>query len=488
RRYESSAVRFPSRLRVSMSRDIMQLKFLQMLPLLMLLLPLLLLPANVNAALSASQKTEFVNIHNRLREAVYPRATKMNFLSLAQAASEKCKFEHNYGGDYEGLGENIYMGYRTNVSEITLAWHIEKAIYNYNTTSCNPAGKLTTCGHYVQLISDGVLEVGCGHYVCSGSNLVFCEYSSGSKVYTSGGSACSKCPSYRGLCLNGMCVNSSMVSQSDVQAYNPGAKVSSTKCKLNCSNCGVSESIPGSLDCYCKCASGIGTGAYCENRVADSKSTCSVCSNLTTPCLNGGTDLKGASCACQCPATFVGPRCQVYRQFYLNGMRLSIIAEQFCAFDRCLQVPVTRTMFKTSIWSRLRPAVAQAINAFCTASEANFALCCPSAARQTPSADKKLIADADVGYLDNEDMFTDNVGLLGVVVYANSSSTANTLCPAARRRRSTLQAMVAQSVLQSAIQQFNSTVSGNLSSCCGVTVRSAVTYNSYVKYNVEEII
>uniref|UniRef100_A0A1I8FKH7 SCP domain-containing protein n=1 Tax=Macrostomum lignano TaxID=282301 RepID=A0A1I8FKH7_9PLAT len=350
--------------------------------------------------------------------------------SLAQAASEKCKFEHYYGGDYEGLGENIYMGYRTN------------------------------------LISDGVLEVGCGHYVCSGSNLVFCEYSSGSKVYTSGGSAA---PS---LCLNGMCVNSSIVSQSDVQAYNPGAKVSST----------------GSLDCYCKCASGIGTGAYCENRVADSKSTCSVCSNLTTPCLKRCTDLKGASCACQCPATFVGPRCQVYRQFYLNGMRPEHHSEQFCAFDRCLQVPVTRTMFKTSIWSRLRPAVAQAINAFCTASEANFALCCPSAARQTPSADKKLIADADVGYLDNEDMFTDDVGLLGVVVYANSSSTANTLCPAARRRRSTLQAMVAQSVLQSAIQQFNSTVSGNLSSCCGVTVRSAVTYNSYVKYNVEEII
>ncbi|PAA69124.1 hypothetical protein BOX15_Mlig033476g1, partial [Macrostomum lignano] len=106
-----SAVRSHSRLRVSMSRDIIHLKFLQMLPLLMLLLPLLLLPANVNAALSASQKTEFVNIHNRLREAVYPRATKMNFLtwntrleSLAQAASEKCKFEHYYGGDYEGLG------------------------------------------------------------------------------------------------------------------------------------------------------------------------------------------------------------------------------------------------------------------------------------------------------------------------------------------------------------------------------------------------
>uniref|UniRef100_A0A1I8FM40 Uncharacterized protein n=1 Tax=Macrostomum lignano TaxID=282301 RepID=A0A1I8FM40_9PLAT len=138
---------------------------------------------------------------------------------------------------------------------------------------------------------------------------------------------------------------------------------------------------------------------------------------------------RGPAVPVSCPATFVGPRCQVYRPVLPErnaGPELIIIAEQFLRlrpFGRPPSGPPLR-----------RPGRGQAINAFCTASEANFALCCPSAAaRQTPSADKKLIADADVGYPDNEDMFTDDcrASRRGCVrVYANSSSTANTLCPA----------------------------------------------------------
>uniref|UniRef100_A0A1I8HYG7 SCP domain-containing protein n=1 Tax=Macrostomum lignano TaxID=282301 RepID=A0A1I8HYG7_9PLAT len=153
------------------------------------LLFLLCLPLTVGASglvLTPAQKTEALDTHNRLRRSVSPSAADMNFLTwnpyleeLAQQAANRCVFEHNYNGPYQNLGENIYQGFRTNLTDILTFFFMEKLAYDYPRKACDLSNSLNLkqCGHYIQLVGAAVSEVGCAIAECATNKfLMFCEY------------------------------------------------------------------------------------------------------------------------------------------------------------------------------------------------------------------------------------------------------------------------------------------------------------------------
>uniref|UniRef100_A0A1I8IT23 SCP domain-containing protein n=1 Tax=Macrostomum lignano TaxID=282301 RepID=A0A1I8IT23_9PLAT len=131
---------------------------------------------------------------------------------LAQAAANRCVFEHNYGGDYSGLGENLYLGFRTNVSDMITLFYMEHLAYNFSSHQCNRPNvfNFPSCGHYTQVVGSSVKEVGCAIASCSTGNLFVCEYdrTAPSPPYVAG-PPCSAC-SGTSFCYEGLCINGSM--------------------------------------------------------------------------------------------------------------------------------------------------------------------------------------------------------------------------------------------------------------------------------------
>ncbi|PAA58684.1 hypothetical protein BOX15_Mlig001420g6 [Macrostomum lignano] len=117
------------------------------------------------ATFSDAEKKKILDTHNQLRQSASPSAAAMNFIAwknklehLALKAAEKCKYEHSYGGEYAGLGENIYKGKKTDPELIIFGWFSEKNNYKHDTRTCT-AGRM--CGHYTAVVFDIVVEVGC---------------------------------------------------------------------------------------------------------------------------------------------------------------------------------------------------------------------------------------------------------------------------------------------------------------------------------------
>uniref|UniRef100_A0A1I8HLS1 SCP domain-containing protein n=1 Tax=Macrostomum lignano TaxID=282301 RepID=A0A1I8HLS1_9PLAT len=298
-----------------------------------------------------------VELHNRLRRSVLPEAANMNQLiasatlrNLAQQAADTCRFEHNYGGDYSGLGENLYMG-GSNASLAVMLWFIERENYRLSAsgTLCGLEygnGRYpqyaSSCGHYYQVVQASVREVGCGKKACSGSSLIVCEYNSGSgsPPYTAGPS-CSGCSSARPRCLDGLCVP---------------VGTSGSTCSLACKSC---TKLVGNATGSCDCS-----GSYVP---------CTKCDSDATQCLNNGTDV-GASltnCSCVCPTDFYGDRCQYNRAQFASALQLRFGGE----LRSRSYFPVPKS-FWPSLWRALEPPLLTAIADFC---RWNFATCCPSA-------------------------------------------------------------------------------------------------------------
>ncbi|PAA65432.1 hypothetical protein BOX15_Mlig023228g1 [Macrostomum lignano] len=175
-----------------------------------LLLMALLAPAKSDISYSEADKKAFVDVHNKLRGNAKPEAEAMNAVKwsaelecLAIKAAYTCVFEHSAGSEYQNKGENIYEGSNSSPKYVVTKWHNETHHYDHNTGKCKP-GK--GCGHYTQVMTAAVLEIGCGiKRGCGGSDLVFCVYSHGNGIYKQG-PKCSKCPAERpcdtktGLC------------------------------------------------------------------------------------------------------------------------------------------------------------------------------------------------------------------------------------------------------------------------------------------------
>ncbi|XP_064598673.1 glioma pathogenesis-related protein 1-like [Liolophura sinensis] len=129
----------------------------------------------------------------------------------AQAWTEGCDFQHNYGTDY---GENLSaQPYFYNGSEALLGWYSEIAYYDYTTNSCSDGH---ICGHYTQLVLEESSNVGCGIYFCrtmktitmTNGYFIACFYSpatnKGSSVPYKNGPVCSSCLAGLG-CVDGLC-------------------------------------------------------------------------------------------------------------------------------------------------------------------------------------------------------------------------------------------------------------------------------------------
>ena len=88
-------------------------------------------------------------------------------------------FKHNYGGEYENLGENIYKG-SADPENAVMTWWLEGENYKISDKSCDKKRKYTrysTCGHYLQVARGLLKTLGCARKECpDSSHLIFCEY------------------------------------------------------------------------------------------------------------------------------------------------------------------------------------------------------------------------------------------------------------------------------------------------------------------------
>ncbi|KAG1472508.1 hypothetical protein G6F56_001498 [Rhizopus delemar] len=111
--------------------------------------------------------------HNTVRTKHHSPSLKWNtkLASVAQAWSNKCKFEHS-NTEY---GENLGLGYSSWEDLIIGGWYDEYKNYNYS----NPVFGMDT-GHFTQVVWKDTTQIGCGVKVCNnlgeGYKLYTCNY------------------------------------------------------------------------------------------------------------------------------------------------------------------------------------------------------------------------------------------------------------------------------------------------------------------------
>ncbi|KAG1465082.1 hypothetical protein G6F56_004953 [Rhizopus delemar] len=129
----------------------------------------------VQSTEALSQKTinTILRKHNTVRAKHHAPALKWNkkVAAYAQKWSNKCVFEHSYGG----YGENLGLGWANWGQLIIDGWYDEYKDYNYS----NP-GFSDDAGHFTQVVWKNTTEIGCGVATCDnlgkGAKLYTCSY------------------------------------------------------------------------------------------------------------------------------------------------------------------------------------------------------------------------------------------------------------------------------------------------------------------------
>lgn len=274
-------------------------------------------------ALSEKDKQNIVSAMNQQRRSVIPTATNLRELKwckklgrLAQKAADTCRFEHNYGGHFKGLGESLYLG-MSGARDATMMFFLERENFRYKDIKCKTKGDrkykmYDTCGHYYQTVSPRIKAVGCGRARCQFKKyggawllLMVCEFDKGhewKKPYPRG-KFCSNCPADSPWCYKGLCVSSNRRTQ-------VGRK--NTVCALRCLNCGKLDK----QRCTCSCSADA-TGNICQH-LKPNKSLdilkCSPCAARGHSCpLDRGMEdySRGSTCNCQCYPGYSGKACEV---------------------------------------------------------------------------------------------------------------------------------------------------------------------------------
>lgn len=189
---------------------------------------------------TTAQKKEIVDLHNKIRRSVSPRASNMKKMKwdttlekLAQQYAETCSGSHNAErhkrkwGDFRNVGENIHhtwdwvAEYKNgvliqktlplNLTKILHRWWEEKDKFDYrNPHACSG------CGHYIQMVKDVSYAIGCGTALCEtvkgrsyqNAHIFVCNYGDGyneSPEPYAEGQACSDCPTGHPVCVQGLC-------------------------------------------------------------------------------------------------------------------------------------------------------------------------------------------------------------------------------------------------------------------------------------------
>ncbi|XP_062405850.1 cysteine-rich secretory protein LCCL domain-containing 2 isoform X1 [Sardina pilchardus] len=185
-------------------------------------------------AIPWSDRDEILKLHNKLRGAVYPTASNMEYMvwdeQLERSATHwahQCIWDHGPTDLLMSIGQNlaVHWGRYRSPAYHVQAWYDEVKDYTYPYPhECNPwcpdrcSGPM--CTHYTQLVWATTTRVGCAVHTCSRMNVwgeiwenavyLVCNYSPkgnwiGEAPYQHG-RPCSKCPpSYGGGCRDNLC-------------------------------------------------------------------------------------------------------------------------------------------------------------------------------------------------------------------------------------------------------------------------------------------
>ncbi|XP_017333020.1 cysteine-rich secretory protein LCCL domain-containing 2 [Ictalurus punctatus] len=190
--------------------------------------------SRVRRAIPWSDREEILVLHNKLRGAVYPTASNMEYMiwddELERSAThwaEQCQWDHGPHDLLMSIGQNlaVHWGRYRSPAYHVQAWYDEVKDYTYPYPhECNPwcpercSGPM--CTHYTQIVWATTNRVGCAVHVCPSMNVwgetwenavyLVCNYSPkgnwiGEAPYQHG-RPCSQCPpSYGGVCKDNLC-------------------------------------------------------------------------------------------------------------------------------------------------------------------------------------------------------------------------------------------------------------------------------------------
>ncbi|KAF4082815.1 hypothetical protein AMELA_G00132600 [Ameiurus melas] len=190
--------------------------------------------SRVRRAIPWSDREEILLLHNKLRGAVYPTASNMEYMiwddELERSAThwaEQCQWDHGPHDLLMSIGQNlaVHWGRYRSPAYHVQAWYDEVKDYTYPYPhECNPwcpercSGPM--CTHYTQIVWATTNRVGCAVHMCPSMNVwgetwenavyLVCNYSPkgnwiGEAPYQHG-RPCSQCPpSYGGVCKDNLC-------------------------------------------------------------------------------------------------------------------------------------------------------------------------------------------------------------------------------------------------------------------------------------------
>lgn len=196
-----------------------------------------------------------LNLHNRARSLVKPRATNMKKMTwdfglarVAQRWAENCDFSHDcflcrrlLNNQTISVGQNAFalLGaiydpktFWTNVINYWL-----RGLNNFNFSLGSSTGMFNDVGHYTQIINSMTSKIGCGTASCSGNLYAFCNYAFAQEQWKRPykvGPSCSQCGKEN--CKDNLCL-----------------------CDKLCQNDGILDL----RNCQCKCLDSF-SGNLCE--------------------------------------------------------------------------------------------------------------------------------------------------------------------------------------------------------------------------------
>uniref|UniRef100_A0A7N4PUQ5 SCP domain-containing protein n=1 Tax=Sarcophilus harrisii TaxID=9305 RepID=A0A7N4PUQ5_SARHA len=190
---------------------------------------------------------ECVDIHNKFRSQVTPKASNMRRVSwdadLAKVAKEwaqKCKFEHNPDlnipqklyPSFSAVGENLWIGSigAFSENEAIKSWNDEVKNYDFQNKKCTGV-----CGHYTQVVWAATYKIGCAVQFCpkiarsviTNGAVFVCDYGPAGNYYNmkpyKEGEPCSACK--EDTCVDQLCTNPKW----DEEAASPKPGTETTK-------------------------------------------------------------------------------------------------------------------------------------------------------------------------------------------------------------------------------------------------------------------
>ena len=253
------------------------------------LTPSLCSSAGTPITLTDDDKSEIVDLHNKLRR--QEGSSDMELVAwndtLAQTSARKaagCEWTHTYHGLSSGWnatrGQNLAATSENAKSiegSIQGGWYNEKGNYNYNADPGKRCKEKTMCGHYTMMVWAPVRHVGCASYWCDSLTqqgkpfknqktwFFVCEYLPPGNIQDRNyntmtpyakGPACSQCGSGAGWCKDKLCTS----------ACSPEGKGC---CAAHCHNCAKLDEDT----CRCSCVDGW-TGSDCKMRCKNYNDLC----------------------------------------------------------------------------------------------------------------------------------------------------------------------------------------------------------------------